>query len=93
VPRRILCGVVVKDVSDKTVAVEVERRFSHPLLKKTIRKCSRLQVHDEHNSYRVGDFVSIEECRPVSKLKKWNVIMRLRSEPSKRFSKSKGGRA
>ena len=73
-PKRILQGVVVSDKNDKTVVVKVERRFTDPLLKKTIRRSKKYHAHDETNSRKVGERVSIRECRPVSKNKTWEVI-------------------
>ncbi|MCZ8258607.1 MAG: 30S ribosomal protein S17 [Beijerinckiaceae bacterium] len=73
-PKRILQGVVVSDVQDKTVVVKVERRFTHPLLKKTVRRSKNYHAHDEANSFKVGDEVAIEETRPMSKLKRWVVL-------------------
>jgi small subunit ribosomal protein S17 len=73
-PRRILQGVVVSDKQDKTVVVKVERRFTHPLLKKTVRRSKKYHAHDETNAHKTGDIVSIEESKPVSRLKRWIVI-------------------
>jgi small subunit ribosomal protein S17 len=73
-PKRILQGVVVSDKADKTIVVEVERRFTHPAMKKTVRRSKKYHAHDETNSARVGDVVRIEECRPISKLKCWQLI-------------------
>ena len=73
-PKRVLQGVVVSDKQDKTVVVKVERRFTHPLLKKTVRRSNKFQAHDETNQYKVGDVVFIEESRPISKAKRWIVI-------------------
>ena len=73
-PKRVLQGVVVSDKNDKTVVVEVERRFTHPVLKKTVRRTKNYQAHDETNQYKVGDVVSIEECKPISKTKSWVVL-------------------
>jgi small subunit ribosomal protein S17 len=73
-PKRVLQGVVVSDKQDKTIVVKVERRFTHPLLKKTVRRSKNYHAHDEANSFKVGDFVSIEEARPLSKLKRWVVL-------------------
>ena len=73
-PKRILQGVVVSDKTDKTVVVKVERRFTHPLLKKTVRRSKKYQAHDETNAFKEGDLVRIEECRPVSKSKRWKVL-------------------
>jgi small subunit ribosomal protein S17 len=73
-PKRILQGVVVSNKQDKTVVVKVERRFTHPLLKKTVRKTKNYHAHDEANKFKSGDEVSIQEARPISKLKSWIVI-------------------
>ena len=73
-PKRILRGVVVSDTNNKTVVVKVERRFTHPLLKKTVRRTKKYHAHDETNQFREGETVRIEECKPISKLKTWTVI-------------------
>ena len=73
-PKRLLQGVVVSDKADKTVVVDVERRFTHPLLKKTVRENKKYYAHDEGNVSQVGDRVRIEESRPLSRLKRWVVI-------------------
>jgi small subunit ribosomal protein S17 len=73
-PKRILQGVVVSDAMDKTVVVRVERRVMHPVYKKFIRRSKKYAAHDENNSFKVGDVVRIEECRPISKNKSWIVI-------------------
>ena len=73
-PKRILHGVVVSDKNDKTIVVEVERRFTHPLLKKTVRRTKKYHAHDEKNSFKVGDQVSIEETRPISRNKRWIAV-------------------
>jgi small subunit ribosomal protein S17 len=73
-PKRVLQGVVVSDKNDKTIVVEVERRFTHPLLKKTVRRSKKYHAHDEENRYKVGDQVAIEEARPLSKNKRWVVL-------------------
>ena len=73
-PKRILQGVVVSDKTDKTVIVRIERRFSHPLMKKTVRRTKRYQAHDENNQFKVGDMVRIIECAPISKNKRWAVM-------------------
>ncbi len=78
-PKRILQGVVVSDKQDKTVVVKVERRFTHPLLKKTVRKTKNYHAHDESNVFKAGDEVSIQEARPISKLKSWVVIDNIKS--------------
>jgi small subunit ribosomal protein S17 len=75
-PKRILQGVVVSDKNNKTVVVKVERRFTHPLLRKTVRRSKNYQAHDEQNACKVGDTVWIEECPPLSKHKSWMVVPR-----------------
>jgi small subunit ribosomal protein S17 len=67
-------GVVVSDKADKTVVVNVERRFTHPILKKTVRRTKKYQAHDPENKFKVGDRVTIEESKPISKTKRWVVI-------------------
>ncbi len=73
-PRRVMQGLVVGDRADKTVVVEVERRFTHRTLRKVVRRSKKYQAHDEANQYKIGDVVRIQECRPISKTKSWVVI-------------------
>jgi small subunit ribosomal protein S17 len=73
-PKRILQGTVVSDKNDKTIVVEVERRYTHPLLKKTVRRSKKYHAHDETNVFKVGDQVAIEESAPISKNKRWVVM-------------------
>lgn len=73
-PKRILQGVVVSDKGDKTVVVRVERRFPDPVMGKTVRRSKKYHAHDENNVFSVGDQVRIQECRPISKTKSWQVI-------------------
>ncbi|KMO37137.1 30S ribosomal protein S17 [Methylobacterium variabile] len=73
-PKRVLQGVVVSDKQDKTVVVKVERRFTHPVMKKTIRRSKNYHAHDENNAAKVGQTVFIEESRPYSKLKTWKLV-------------------
>ncbi len=73
-PKRVLQGVVVSDKQEKTVVVKVERRFTHPLLKKTVRRSKNYHAHDEGKAFKVGDVVSIEETKPISRLKRWIVL-------------------
>lgn len=73
-PKRVLQGVVVSDKSAKTVIVQVDRRMSHPVYKKTIRRSSKYAAHDEKSQFKVGDKVSIIESRPISKTKRWAVV-------------------
>lgn len=73
-PKRILTGVVTSDKNEQTITVLVERRFKHPLLQKTVRKSKKYRAHDEHNTFKAGDTVRIEECAPISKTKRWIVV-------------------
>ena len=73
-PRRQLQGVVVSDKSEKTVVVRVERRFRHPIFKKTVRNSKKYAAHDEQSKFKVGDTVRIVESRPISKTKRWQVL-------------------
>jgi len=73
-PRRVLQGVVVSDKAHKTVIVLVERRVMHPIYKKFIKRSKKYRAHDEGNAYKIGDVVRIEECRPISKTKSWQVV-------------------
>lgn len=73
-PKRVLQGTVVSDKGDKTVVVRVSRRVPHPLYKKIIQRSKKFAAHDAENKYKIGDVVRIQECRPVSKLKSWEVI-------------------
>lgn len=73
-PKRILSGTVVSDKNDKTVVVRVERRFTHPLLKKTVRSSKKYKAHDADNRCKIGDNVSIMESAPISKDKRWVVL-------------------
>jgi small subunit ribosomal protein S17 len=75
-PKRVMQGVVVSDKNAKTVVVKVERRYTHPLLKKTVRRSKKFHAHDEADTHKVGDIVLIEESRPISKNKRWVVVDR-----------------
>jgi len=78
-PKRVLQGVVVSDKNKKTVVVNVERRFIHPVLGKTVRRSKNYHAHDEKGEIKAGDVVRIRECRPLSKLKTWEVVERVTS--------------
>jgi len=82
-PKRTLQGVVVSDKQQKTVVVRVDRRFTHPTLKKTIRRSKKYHAHDESNEYGAGDVVWIEEHRPISKLKRWTVVQGEKNKAAK----------
>ena len=73
-PKRVMQGTVVSDKGDKTVVVQVDRQYIHPLVKKVVRRSKKVAAHDEGNSLKIGDKVRIQECRPVSKRKCWEVI-------------------
>jgi small subunit ribosomal protein S17 len=73
-PKRVLEGEVVSNRQAKTVVVRVDRRFTHPVLKKTVRRSKKYYAHDEANACAVGDIVKIEEHAPISKLKRWIVV-------------------
>lgn len=73
-PKRILQGEVVSNKQAKTVVVRVDRRLTHPVLKKTVRRSKNYYAHDENNACTVGDLVWIEEHAPMSKLKRWVVL-------------------
>ena len=73
-PKRILSGVVVSSNSNKTIVVEVTRRVKHKLYKKIIKRSKKYHVHDENNNFKKGDLVSIQEIKPISKLKSWIVF-------------------
>ena len=70
-PKRILKGVVVSDKADKTITVLVKRKVMHPIYKKYINKTKKYSVHDEDNKYKVGEIVTIQENKPISKTKTW----------------------
>ena len=73
-PKRILSGTIRKATNKKTVVVEVERTFKHPIYKKYIKRSKKYHAHDETDALKVGDKVMIEETRPISKLKTWKVV-------------------
>ena len=73
-PKKILNGYVVSSKPDKTITVVVERKYQHPVLKKVIKAKKKYSAHDENNKYKKGDKVSIRECRPYSKSKRFEVI-------------------
>ena len=73
-PKKILTGVVISDKPNKTITVMVERKYSHPVLKKVIRVRKNYNAHDENNTFKTGDKVSIIESKPFSKNKKFQVM-------------------
>ena len=74
-PKRVLQGVVVGDKQEKTITVLVERRVVHPVYKKYVKKSKKYSVHDSENKFKTGDKVTIGECRPVSKNKRWETLL------------------
>ena len=77
-PKKFLSGIVVSDKPNKTITVVVERKYQHPVLKKVIRKKKKYNAHDEENKFKNGDKVSIRECKPYSKSKKFEVVGELK---------------
>lgn len=73
-PKRVLQGTVVSVSNKNTLTVSVERRFKHPILKKTIKRSKKYRAHDERNTLKQGDIVKIRETLPISKTKRWEVI-------------------
>lgn len=73
-PKRTLQGLVVSDKTDKTIVISVERRFKHPLFGKTMRSSKKYHAHDEANSAKIGDVVQIIECKPHSKMKRFELV-------------------
>ncbi len=71
--RKVRTGVVVSDSRDKTVTVEIASTVRHRVYKKTVRRSTKLHVHDEQNDARMGDKVRIVETRPISKSKRWRI--------------------
>lgn len=82
-PKRVLRGVVVSDTNNKTVVVKVERRFTHPLFKKTVRRSKKYHAHDESNLAKAGETVLIEESKPISKLKRWRLVESVSADGAK----------
>ena len=71
---RTVSGRVVSDKMDKTITVLVERKVPHPIYGKYVKRSTKLHAHDENNECKMGDTVSIEECRPLSKSKSWRLV-------------------
>ncbi len=72
--QRTLMGRVVSDRMDKTITVATERREKHPVYGKYLRMTTKLHVHDENNECKIGDKVTIKQCRPLSKSKSWTLV-------------------
>ena len=73
-PKKILHGIVVSDKENKTIKVMIERKYQHPLFKKVVKVKKKYNAHDENNKFKAGDTVSIIECKPFSKNKKFQVM-------------------
>jgi len=71
---RSVVGRVKSNRGQKTIAVEMERRVKHPLYKKYVLRSTRVLAHDEENTCQEGDWVLVEECRPISKRKSWRLV-------------------
>ena len=71
---RTQTGRVISSSRDKTITVKIERKVKHPLYKKIMRRSTKLQAHDQDNSCSTGDLVTIQECKPISKTKSWNLL-------------------
>jgi len=73
-PKRILTGKVVSNKAEKTITVLIERKIMHPIYKKFVTKSKKFAAHDSQNKFNVGDVVSIQECAPISKNKRFEVL-------------------
>ena len=82
-PKRILSGKVISSNANKTIVVQVTRRVRHRLYKKIISRTKKYHAHDEKNIFKIGDFVKIQESKPISKLKSWVVLENLTNEVDK----------
>ena len=72
--KKVLKGIVTSAKNNKTIVVEVTRKFKHPFYEKIIKRTKKYHAHDESNSYKIGDLVSIQESKPISKLKSWIIL-------------------
>ena len=79
---RQLTGVVVSDKADKTITVKIERKVKHPTYSKIMKRSTKVHAHDEENIAKIGDVVTVEECRPYSKSKTWKLLSDSQSTPS-----------
>ena len=71
---RQLTGLVISDKADKTITVKVERKVKHPTYSKIMKRSTKVHAHDENNVAKIGDIVTVEECRPYSKSKTWKLL-------------------
>ena len=72
--KKILKGIVTSAKNNKTIVVEVTRKFKHPFYEKVIKRSKKYHAHDEKNKFKEGQKVSIIECKPISKKKTWQVV-------------------
>jgi len=79
---RQLTGVVIGDKANKTITVKIERKVKHPTYSKIMKRSTKVHAHDEENSAKIGDIVTVQECRPISKSKTWKLISNLQSVKS-----------
>ncbi|MDA7818803.1 30S ribosomal protein S17 [Gammaproteobacteria bacterium] len=71
---RVLTGIVTSNKADKTITVQIERKVKHPLYGKIIKRSTKVHAHDEENTAAIGDIVTVQECRPLSKSKTWMLV-------------------
>ena len=71
---RQLTGVVISDKANKTITVKIERKVKHPTYGKIMTRSTKVHAHDELNSAKIGDLVTVQECRPLSKSKTWMLL-------------------
>ncbi len=76
---KVITGTVVSNKMDKTLVVQVERKFIHPTFKKVVKRTKKFKCHDEENQCAIGDLISMREVRPMSKTKRWNLIKVLKA--------------
>jgi small subunit ribosomal protein S17 len=74
--KKVLKGKVTSSKNNKTIVVEVTRKFAHPFYSKVIKRSKKYHAHDEKNKFKEGDSVEIIECKPISKKKTWEVLDR-----------------
>ena len=79
---RQLTGVVISDKADKTITVKVERKVKHPTYSKIMKRSTKVHAHDEDNMAKIGDVVTVEECRPYSKFKTWKLLSEAQPVPT-----------
>jgi small subunit ribosomal protein S17 len=78
---RQLTGIVISDKADKTITVKIERKVKHPTYGKIMKRSTKVHAHDEQNSAKIGDVVTVQECRPLSKSKTWMLLSEVQDAP------------